>query len=590
MKGSKYLVLLFVAFACVVCLSSLAAAFEPKEVKVNPKLENFTAGFFPPEIMNVTDGVYVSRGYNRDNPVLIEGTDGLIVIDPGESIPAAEIVKKAYNKHLNNIFDRKPVKAIIYTHHHDCHIHGASVFANNDTEIIAHENLNATLYSDWFGQVYPSRVEGGAKMSGSLFANDSGWFAGGGLFALQIRGPSGYLPPTRTVSDKLETNIAGVDLVLLSVPGETRDVLVVWMPDKQTMVQIANYYQAFPAITTLRGAYPRNPLDYIDSIDLCRSLKPEYLVLPHGPQPVVVGEDNITQLFTNGRDAIQFVHDQTVQNMNKGLTPGEIAEVVKLPPHLASDPNLQEYYGQVDRDIYEIFWWYRGSYSGKSRDMFPQSPTEEAQMAVELAGGIDELTNKAGKALDEGKLEWALVLADDVLQLDPENSEARKIKNSAMIALAEDTKNAQTRNYLLSEYLLETGQANMPTNKNPKLAFAYIEERFVPLMPMDTLFRIMAVSLNASKTLDEDLVVGLHLTDMEKGSESSDYTLHIRKGIVEIQPEAPEDPEFTITTNSVIWKNLALGKIKPKEAVSKKEVKISGAEPEEFYRFMDLFN
>ncbi|WP_410508882.1 alkyl sulfatase dimerization domain-containing protein [Methanosarcina hadiensis] len=588
MKVSTHLILLFAAFVCMVCISSSATAFEPEKVGVNPELEDFTAGFFPPKILNVTDGVYVARGYNRDNPVLIEGTDGLIVIDPGESIPAAEIVKEAYNKKLNNIFETKPVKAIIYTHHHDCHIHGASVFANNDTEIIAHENLNLTLYSDWFGQVYPSRADGGVKMSGSLFANDPDWFAGGGLFATQIRGPSGYLPPTKTVKDKLETNIAGVSITLLSVPGETRDVLVVWLPEKDTMVQIANYYQAFPAITTIRGAFPRNPLDYIDSIDVCRSLEPEYLVLPHGPQPVVVGEENISRMFTNGRDAIQFVHDQTVQNMNKGLTPGEIMDVVKLPPHLASDPNLQEYYGQVDRDIYEIFWWYRGFYSGKARDMFPQSPAEEAEMAAELAGGVDELTDKARNALDEGNLEWALVLADDVLLLNPENAEARKIKNSAMISIAENTPNAQTRNYILSEYLLETKQVTLPTSGNPKLTFATMEERFVPLLPMDTLHRIMAVSLDASECLDKEITVGLQLTDM-KNAKSSDYALYVRKGIVEIQPEVPEDADFTITTSSMVWKNMVLGKLDPQKAVSDGKVNISGADSKAFYEFMALF-
>ena len=141
MKFSTYMVLLFAAFVCMICISTSVTAFEPEKVEVNPELENFTAQFLPPQVLNVTDGVYVARGYNRDNPVLIEGKDGLIIVDPGESLQAAEVVKEAYNKQLNNIFDRKPVKAVIYTHHHDCHIHGASVFADNDTEIIAHDLL-----------------------------------------------------------------------------------------------------------------------------------------------------------------------------------------------------------------------------------------------------------------------------------------------------------------------------------------------------------------------------------------------------------------------------------------------------------------
>ena len=197
-------------------------------------------------MLNVSDGVYVARGYNRDNPVLIEGTDGLIVIDPGESIIAAEIVKKAFNDSLDNIFDRKPAKAIIYTHHHDCHIHGASVFAgNNSTEIIASENFNQTLFADWFGQLFPGRAIGGGMMSGALFGRDPGYDSGGALFAVQWRGPSGYMPPTITVKDSMDINISGVRLNLFTVPGETRDVLVVWLPEKKLMVQIANFYEAY---------------------------------------------------------------------------------------------------------------------------------------------------------------------------------------------------------------------------------------------------------------------------------------------------------------------------------------------------------
>ena len=78
MKSRTGMVLLFVAFASIL---ALATAFEPEVVATNPKLASFTEAFYPPQVLNVTDGVYVARGYNRDNPVLIEGTDGLIVID-----------------------------------------------------------------------------------------------------------------------------------------------------------------------------------------------------------------------------------------------------------------------------------------------------------------------------------------------------------------------------------------------------------------------------------------------------------------------------------------------------------------------------
>jgi len=31
------------------------------------------------------------------------------------------------------------------------------------------------LFDEWFGQVYPSRVEGGIKMTGIIFQDNPGW-------------------------------------------------------------------------------------------------------------------------------------------------------------------------------------------------------------------------------------------------------------------------------------------------------------------------------------------------------------------------------------------------------------------------------
>jgi putative sterol carrier protein len=103
---------------------------------------------------------------------------------------------------------------------------------------------------------------------------------------------------------------------------------------------------------------------------------------------------------------------------------------------------------------------------------------------------------------------------------------------------------------------------------------------------METVFRIMAVSLSASKTLDEEYTVGLELSE---DSVSRDYAIYVRKGIVEVQQEIAEDPKFNVVTDSLTWKNLVLGKLNPEEAVSSGNVEISGADPEEFYEFMDLF-
>jgi alkyl sulfatase BDS1-like metallo-beta-lactamase superfamily hydrolase len=67
--------------------------------------------------------------------------------------------------------------------------------------------------------------------------------------------------------------------------------------------------------------------------------------------------------------------------MNQGLTPGEIIEEIELPSHLANDPNLKEYFGEVDRDIFQIFQQYMGWFTGESRDISrPPSPRKRRRI------------------------------------------------------------------------------------------------------------------------------------------------------------------------------------------------------------------
>jgi len=571
--------------------------YQPEAVPVHPTLLAKYEEFFPPAVLKVTDGVWVARGYNRDNPVLIEGIDGLIVVDPGESIPAAQKVKDAFNADLDNIFDKKPVKAIIYTHHHDCHVNGASVFADEQTEIIGHHSLLSNMFSEWFGPVYPSRVEGGLKMVGIMFQdapvrNGEGWYSGYVLAGPQVFGPSGFLAPTKTIKEETRLTIAGVDVDLIPVAGETTDVLLVWLPQKEALIQIAVVYEAFPAISTMRGSRLRDSLDYVNSLKIARGLNPEYLVTIHGPNPVTGGKENVNQYLTNFSDAIQFVNDQTLHYMNKGYTAGEMMDLIVLPPHLASSPYLQEVYGSKEWNIVHIFRYYRGYYTGKIRDLFPQTTQSEAEMSAFLAEGDGDLASKAQAALNINP-QWALRFADDALLLDPDNPVAFETKKAAMLTLAENTMNSQARNMLLSDYLLMTGQ----TRRNfaladPKLVFSRIEDRFVKLMPMATLHRIMAVSLNASKSMEKDIVVSLQLTDIKTNDPkaSDHYTFNVRKGILEVNPPSASKGEFEIVTDSLTWKQLVLAKLNPKDAVANGKLVISGATPESFYSFMELFN
>jgi len=563
-----------------------AFGFDPPTVPANPVLAELTADF-EKTICEVVEGVYVAVGFARANPVLIDGPEGLIIVDPAESTNAAQVVKAAFNEELDNIFDRKPVKAIIYTHYHDCHIHGSTVFAGDSSpEVIAHETMATNLFGPGavYGMLFPIKATRAVRYLGIGYQDDPGYFVNGGIFPFSISGPSGYLPPTITVQDELKTTIAGVDLVLTHAPGETSDIIYVWLPGTEVIIQIGNFYKSFPAITTMRGASFRNPLDYLESIDKMRSLHAEHLVLIHGGRPID-GADNVNRILTEYRDGVQYVHDQTVRYMNQGLIPAQIVELVKLPPALAENPYLQEYFGRIELDVYQIFSQYLGYFSGEPRDLFPATLVEEAQNMADLAGGVSGLVVKAEEALDENNMNWALKLADYALVLDPESRSALAVRHAAMLSLAEATYNAQARNYILSEYLEETSQTSIGM-----ITFPHMDDNMVVHMPMQTLFRIQAVSVDAMACFDENILVGLHLIDLCDTEEPASYALHVRHGILEVHPVPAIDPTFTVVTNSLTWKRAVLGQLDPRSAVSEGQIMVSGAAPEALYDFLELFD
>ncbi len=79
---------------------------------------------FEQGVVKVTDGVYVAIGYGLANSIMLEGNDGIIIVDTMETVDEGERVLAAFRE----ITD-KPIKALIYTHNHADHVFGARAFA-----------------------------------------------------------------------------------------------------------------------------------------------------------------------------------------------------------------------------------------------------------------------------------------------------------------------------------------------------------------------------------------------------------------------------------------------------------------------------
>ena len=376
---------------------------------------------FRQDVVKVADSVYVAVGYSMANAILIVGRDGNIVVDTTSKIEDAQAVKTEFGKISN-----APVRAIIYTHSHPDHTGGASVFAGTDRpEIYSHQ-----LFVDRVPDLGRAGRDGGDQFGSTL--PEALYINGGtGTEFGRPSGPAamktGPLPPTKTFSgDRLALTLAGVRLELLHTPGETNDGISVWLPEKRTLLTGDLFLKAFPNLYAIRGAAPRPVLPWVGSLTQLIALGAEHVVPGH-TRPIS-GEAEARGALTAYRDGIKSVYDQTLEGMKKGERPDELVAHVKLPPHLAGSPYLQEYYGTVEWSVRAIYSDHMGWFDGNATNLFPMPEAERAQRIVSLAGGVPQTLTRGREALTGGDFRWAAELADCVLGVEGGNVEAKRLK------------------------------------------------------------------------------------------------------------------------------------------------------------------
>lgn len=90
-------------------------------------------------LFEVTDGIYQLRGLDLSNMTLVEGSTGVIVIDPAVSAEVSAAGLVLYRRHRGD----RPVTAVIYTHSHIDHFGGVLGVVDADTTapILAPENF-----------------------------------------------------------------------------------------------------------------------------------------------------------------------------------------------------------------------------------------------------------------------------------------------------------------------------------------------------------------------------------------------------------------------------------------------------------------
>ena len=386
------------------------------------------------KVIRINDAIKMVAGFG--NTFMLTTSEGNVIIDTSIA-PHARVHHK-----LLRAESSAPIKYVILTHAHGDHTGGIPLWNEPGTQIIAQRNhVEFANYQARLGRFYATR--NAAQFGGNL--------AGQGQPAAPNTGAR--FEPTILFDDKYEFSLGGIKFEIFRTPGETPDHLTVWVPQYKAAFTGDNYYESFPNIYTLRGTQPRLALEYVSSLNFVLGLKPEIALPSHGNP--IAGNPEITARLTRYRDAILYVHDETVKGMNAGKDVSTLMRDIKRPAAL----EVGESYGKLSWSIRGIYEGYVGWFDLNPATMYEAPPSSIYPDLVKLAGGPDAVVKLAMERINSGQPVEALRLTDVVLAGDTGNNPALQARLKALELLVSRCKNTNERGWL--EYAVRTTKAKL---------------------------------------------------------------------------------------------------------------------------------
>lgn len=470
--------------------------------------------YLEPTIDRVAPGVTVFGGDGFLNLTLIEGDDGLVVYDTGETLEDGE----RFLAQIRAVSDM-PIVALLYSHSHYTAGSTALVGRGEGVRIVGHPRVNENLATGTGGCSFAETapIQSARTLQQFNFHVDPhGPNAAAG--ARVNFGRSGSLPVNTPVRDGERLRIAGIDMHFFTEHGsDTDDCLTVWLPERGVVLN--NFLWPFmPNVYTLRASKFRDPRDWRDGLKRIRDLSPEVLVGTHAR--ALVGRDVVRAALEPVIDMLDLVHDQTLRGILRGLGPEELRTFVRLPPALAAAPHLAEIYGELSHYGPYLFNHALGWFDGDAASINPLPPLEQARRLVEAMGGREAVIARATTALQAREYAWALQLANYLFRLAPSDATVRCLKADAMEQMGRVTPAHTVRSWYLTQVRALRGEIALP-----RLVFGNVHQ-LSSTAPARTLDQYR-VRVDPERAGELDIVLAIGIAD--RGVR---HAWHLRRGVV----------------------------------------------------------
>ena len=533
-------------------------------------------------LFKVTEGIWQLRGFDLANISLIQGKTGWIVIDPLTSRETAAYAMAFARQHLGD----KPVSAVIFTHSHIDHFGGALGVIGADevrargVPVVAPPGFMAEATSEnlMMGVAMGRRS---MYMYGSRLPRDAGGLVDTGLGKAVAYGRVGILAPTIVVdAPTQEVLLDGVRFVFHNVPGsEAPAEFTFYLPELQAFCGAELMSHTLHNLYTLRGAKVRDALKWAGYLDASLAQAAQAEVVFNQHHWPVWGRARIDDFITKQRDVYRYIHDQTVRQMNAGLTGPEIADTLTLPKALQDHLNVRGYYGTVRHNVRAVYQFYLGWFDAHPANLDALPPVEAGKRYVALAGGADKLVAQAQQAFDAGDFRWAAELLKHAVYADPKNRAASELMARCFEQMGYLAESAPWRNFYLTG-ALELRQG--PPDKGiPSSALLDMLQH----TPIERFLEAMAANLDGPKAADSRLKINLVFTDLGES-----YVLQLGNGVLHHHAAAPApDANATLRLTKPFFLKMMTGGAGAKDLLLSDDTKIEGSTLD-LGRFFALLN
>lgn len=536
-------------------------------------------------LFEVTEGIYQIRNLDLSNMTIIEGKEGVTVVDPLVSAETAKVGMELYFKQRG----KKPVVAVIYTHSHVDHYGGvrgvvdeADVKAGK-VKIYAPAGFmeSAVAENIMAGNVMSRRA---SYMYGNLLKPDAKGQVGAGLGTTTSAGTVTLIAPTDYVTKTGEKRVIdGLTYDFMMAPGSEAPAEMLWFIEEKKVIQTAeDVTHTLHNTYSLRGAKIREPLPwskYLNQALILWGDKAEIIMAQH--HWPTWGNENVKQLIKSQRDLYRYINDQTLRMANEGYTRDEIAAKFTLPPSLANTWANRGYYGSLSHNVKATYVLYLGWFDGNPATLDELPPVEAAKKYVDYMGGADNILKKAQEDFAQGHYRWVAQVVSKVVFADPDNKAARDLEADALEQLGYQAESGPWRNfYLTGAQELRNGVVKLPTpnTASPDTVRAMTPEMF---------FDYLALHINGEKAASAKSVLNIDL-----GAQGGKYKLELENGVLNHTADAEaKDADATVTLSRDTLNKIILKEETLQQAQDKGEVKISG-KPEKLHEllgYMDKF-